>query len=75
MNFLHYLSFLTSFIRLLCTWCPSWFQHYIYGTTSKSFENIRKKMLDMNIHYELFRMDESVNGALKRFLERRLKLI
>jgi len=33
MNFLHYLSFLTSFIRLLCTWCPSWFQHYICGTT------------------------------------------
>jgi len=37
-------------------------------------KNIRKKMLDMNIHYELFRMDESVREALQRFLERRMRL-
>jgi len=35
----------------------------------------RKRSKNVGISYELFRMDESVNGALKRFLERRLKLI
>jgi len=37
-------------------------------------KNIREKMLGMNIHYELFRMNEPVREAVERFLERRAML-
>ncbi len=35
-------------------------------------KNIREKILGMNIGYELFRMDEPLDTALKRFLEQRI---
>jgi len=36
-------------------------------------KNIREKMLGMNIHYEIFRMDESVRDAVQRFLKQRMR--